>query len=888
MHMLSRRPEVRHAGRGRPPSRAPARPGAALVAGVALVAGIALPGHPAAAQAAGAAAVAGADLYVSNEAGSGCSDSGSGTASQPFCTITAAAAAVQPGQTVIVEPGNYDDVTISRSGTSSAPITFLAANSPAGLVSVGVTQQAAQDAFLVSGAHDVVISGFNSYGSGAILVDNSAGITINGGAAHGLRAPAIRVTGTSSNVTISRVAIAALSGHGVQIDPGVTGTVVTTSNFAGSPDPGVVVTDAPGTVITSNTLVSHCATAITVAGTSPGATVENNIVETASGQSGAPACADPAAATGVSVSAASTPRTVADYNLIDPASGGALYGWGAVSYSTLASFTAGTGQGAHDIAASPGLGSATTGNVTWYPLTATSPAVDSADAGAPGELATDLLGNPRADDPAVPNTGTGPGYHDRGAVELEGPVSYGSLTVTRDPASGPLDVTAASQVTTSWTADGPIGTNAFYFSDSTLPVLTTASSVLHSFRTAGERSVEVVQSANGFLGGGTGSQSARVVVGADYTPVAPVRILDTRDGTGVTASGPVAAGADLVLPIASIGQVSAADISAVVANVTVTRPTAAGTLTVYSQPGAGTATSNINFSAHQTVPNLVTVQLAGGVIRFHNASSGTVQVIADLEGYYGAGGSGFKPLSPVRVLDTRNGTGAPAATPVAAHGRLVLDLSGKLPAGAAAAVLNVTVTAPATAGFLTAYPDGQPVPDASNLNFSAGETVPNLVVVPLSGDKADFYNGSGGTVQVVADLNGYFASGATGTFVPDGPARIVDTHNSLGVAAAGAVAAHGTLTFYPSTYSGCVPGCPAGTAAVLNVTVTQPKAGGYLTVYPDGQGRPGSSSLNFLAGRTVPNLVCVQDVNGAIDIYNASGGTVQVVVDEEGYYIGPP
>jgi hypothetical protein len=110
-----------------------------------------------------------------------------------------------------------------------------------------------------------------------------------------------------------------------------------------------------------------------------------------------------------------------------------------------------------------------------------------------------------------------------------------------------------------------------------------------------------------------------------------------------------------VLPIPSIGAVSASDISGIVANVTVTEPTAGGSLTVYSVPGTGTATSTINFSAHETVPNLVTIQPTGGVIRFHNGSAGTVQVVADLEGYYSNGGNGFTPLTPVRVLDTRNG-----------------------------------------------------------------------------------------------------------------------------------------------------------------------------------------------------------------------------------------
>ena len=129
---------------------------------------------------------------------------------------------------------------------------------------------------------------------------------------------------------------------------------------------------------------------------------------------------------------------------------------------------------------------------------------------------------------------------------------------------------------------------------------------------------------------------------------------------------------------------------------------------------------------------------------------------------------------------------------MAARGTLRLNLSGKVPAGAAAAVLNLTATQPTAGGFITAYAGGQPVPDTSNLNFTAGKTVANQVIVPLTSDVADFYNDSGGTVQLVADLDGYFSSGATSSFVPYGPTRIVDTRVGLG-AKAGAVPAHGTL-----------------------------------------------------------------------------------------------
>jgi hypothetical protein len=95
--------------------------------------------------------------------------------------------------------------------------------------------------------------------------------------------------------------------------------------------------------------------------------------------------------------------------------------------------------------------------------------------------------------------------------------------------------------------------------------------------------------------------------------------------------------------------------------------------------------------------------------------------------------AGFTPLSPSRLLDTRTGVGAPKA-PVAAGGTVYLQVTGRggVPAsGVSAVVLNVTVTAPTRAGYLTVYGDGAARPTVSNLNFVAAQTVPNLVIAPV-------------------------------------------------------------------------------------------------------------------------------------------------------------
>ena len=77
---------------------------------------------------------------------------------------------------------------------------------------------------------------------------------------------------------------------------------------------------------------------------------------------------------------------------------------------------------------------------------------------------------------------------------------------------------------------------------------------------------------------------------------------------------------------------------------------------------------------------------------------------------------------------------------------------------------------------------------------------------------------------------------------------------------------------------------PSGvTAVVVNVTAVAPTLNTYLSIFPDGVTNPGTSNLNPSAGTALANLVEVGvSTAGKIDVYNAVG-TVNVVVDIEGY-----
>src|SRR5450631_288277 len=143
---------------------------------------------------------------------------------------------------------------------------------------------------------------------------------------------------------------------------------------------------------------------------------------------------------------------------------------------------------------------------------------------------------------------------------------------------------------------------------------------------------------------------------------------------------------------------------------------------------------------------------------------------------------GFTSLVPSRLVDTRTGLGAPKAA-VAPGGTVHLTVAGVggVPnSGVSAVVLNVTVTAPTRAGFITVYGDGTTRPATSNLNFVAGQSVPNLVIAQVgAGGNVALYNGSAGTVHLVADVSGWFTNTNA---VPGQVTNVTATPNSTSIA----------------------------------------------------------------------------------------------------------
>jgi subtilase family serine protease len=387
-----------------------------------------------------------------------------------------------------------------------------------------------------------------------------------------------------------------------------------------------------------------------------------------------------------------------------------------------------------------------------------------------------------------------------------------------------------------------------------------------------------------------GSKAAGV--GSTFTPAGPTRLLDTRYGTGAPQKQVGTKGV-VKLQVTGVAGVPSG-VTAVVLNVTATGGTLGSYITVYPDGTARPASSNLNFDAGETIPNLVTVPVGSdGAVDLFNFQ-GNVDLVADLFGYYTTGsGSKFVPLSPIRVLDTRNGTGAPKAK-LGAKRSIPLQISGAngVPAtNVTSVVLNVTATGGTLGSYLQVYPDGSGVTpgSSSNLNFNAGQTIPNLVTVPVGSDGAvDVFNFQG-AVDVVADLLGYYTSDASSGYLfhPSAPHRLVDTRYGTGVAAGqtAPVGANTSLSLPLADTNGTGNAGPLATAKalMLNVTVTAPTLGGYLTVFPSGVARPLASNLNFDANETIPNAVSTAVNGSSINFYNFQGA-VQLVVDLFGYF----
>jgi len=235
----------------------------------------------------------------------------------------------------------------------------------------------------------------------------------------------------------------------------------------------------------------------------------------------------------------------------------------------------------------------------------------------------------------------------------------------------------------------------------------------------------------------------------------------------------------------------------------------------------------------------------------------------------------------VDQYDSRTATGGWNGPLVAGATRgLQVRGAGGVPNTADAVILDVTATAASANSFLTVFGTGtMTLPTASNLNFAVGQTIANLVIVKLgTAGRLSFANAVG-SVDVVADVAGYFDTKSGSVFHALTPTRVLDSRAALGGWNAKLVA--GTPRSIVAAACGGIG--PGATALLANTTVTGSTDNSFLTAFPRG-GTPTTSNLNFAVGETAANLVpATIGPTGGISFATHTAAT-DVIVDVSGYF----
>src|SRR5579872_450338 len=386
--------------------------------------------------------------------------------------------------------------------------------------------------------------------------------------------------------------------------------------------------------------------------------------------------------------------------------------------------------------------------------------------------------------------------------------------------------------------------------------------------------------------------SGSAVAGLRFVPLAPCRVLDTRNATGPYGGPRMAAGGtrDVAVPQSPCGVPGGAQ--AYSFNVTVVPPGPLGYLTIWPAGLSRPTVSTLNSLDGRIVANAAIVPTAtsGAISLF---VSDATDVILDVNGYFipdtGQTTMAFYPVSPCRLIDTRGagfrGAFGPPALLGGASRSFAIPASGcNVPATAQAFSFNVTAVPHGPLGYMTIWPTGQTQPLVSTLNSTDGSVVANAAIVP---------SGSGGSVSlfvtndtdVVIDINGYFAPpGFAGAelFYPVTPCRVADTRGGFaGPFGPPTMSANASRDVPVPTSSCGLP--PTAQAYALNVTVVPSGPLNYLTAWPTGKTQPLVSTLNSPKGNIVANAALVPAGTGGSVSFFVTDLT-DLILDINGYF----
>lgn len=285
------------------------------------------------------------------------------------------------------------------------------------------------------------------------------------------------------------------------------------------------------------------------------------------------------------------------------------------------------------------------------------------------------------------------------------------------------------------------------------------------------KAVNVELDVEGWFASATGPE------GAAFTAVTPVRMVDTRSGSqmgqcpdAAHVCSQIPAGGSIDVNVAGQAGLPATGATAIAVQITTYNPAATGTLTAYASTDAQPPTRAVSYKNGQTQTTAADVKI-GANNRIKLAASTAVNITVDVVGYYkdadlNAGGSVYKPITPVGLIDTATGTGPCTPSPCArltAGGTTTVTLTGSgVPYDAAAVVVDITTKSAAAVGVLTAYASGTTRPNVRTAALDPARTITTHAIVPVGFlAKIDIYADKATDVDI--DIVGYFKND-TGTW----------------------------------------------------------------------------------------------------------------------------
>jgi len=418
------------------------------------------------------------------------------------------------------------------------------------------------------------------------------------------------------------------------------------------------------------------------------------------------------------------------------------------------------------------------------------------------------------------------------------------------------------------------------------------------------------------------SAAVTPLIGATYIPVTPNRLVDSRAGSarqGLT--GPLNSKVPAQFGVTNrrggeTTQNIPSGAIAVTGNLTAISSGASGylALTPSAPVGGVPSTSTLNFPARDVRANAVTVPLSpsGTLWVTFVGSGGTMNVVFDVTGYFmpNTSGATYLTVTPNRLVDSRSGPGQQGLTaaltskaPVsfAVTNRRVGDASQNIPADAIAITGNLTAISSGASGYFALTPTAPAggVPSTSTLNFPARDVRANAVTVPLGvgGRLYVTYVGSGGSMNVVFDVTGYFVANASGaSYEPVTPNRLVDSRPGAaqqGLTSALVSKSPASFTVTNRRVGDATQNIPIGAIAITgNLTAVSSGASGYFALTPIAPvgGVPSTSTLNFPARDVRANAVTVPlGTSAGAGIlwvtFVGAGGQINIVFDVTGYFL---